>query len=569
MIAGNDSTSTDQFPKVDMAHAASLRPSRLRGTSLMIMVNVVAGVAFILFGFDQGVLSALLTLPAFINVFPQTAAGFNGPHAATLQSFLVASYLVGCFFGALVNIWLGDKIGRKKSLIYAGIGVIIGTGLQAGAVDYAMMIVARIFTGVFNGLLTSTIPTYQSECAKPHRRGQLLLFSGSLITFGIMCAYWINLGFYFVQGQAAWRVPIALQCVFTFAMLILFWTFRLPESPRWLAAQGRHAECIAVLAALDGLAVDDPAITKIWHGIVDAVNQSAGEFSLGELITHGKSQHFRRTLLGIGAQCFQQITGINLITYYLTSVLTQMGIGPVLSRILSGVNGTCYFLTSIIAVFIVEKVGRRPLMIWTALAMGLTMILLAGLYNTVQEGNKGSQGVSVLCLFLFNTWFSIGWLGMTWLYPAEVTPLRIRAPANALSTASNWLFNFFVVMVTGPMFANIRWGTYAFFGSLNLVIILPGVILFFPETKKYSLEELDLIFAIAHEEGVSPVKISLRGDIPEAGSPEAEAILGGRRAPNPDLDEKSGGGKKGGRFSKGDKGEKGSAAHTEDVSRVV
>jgi len=258
-----------------------------------------------------------------------------------------------------------------------------------------------------------------------------------------------------------------------------------------------------------------------------------------------------------------------LITYYLTSVLTQMGIGPVLSRILSGVNGTCYFLTSIIAVFIVEKVGRRPLMIWTALAMGLTMILLAGLYNTVQEGNKGSQGVSVLCLFLFNTWFSIGWLGMTWLYPAEVTPLRIRAPANALSTASNWLFNFFVVMVTGPMFANIRWGTYAFFGSLNLVIILPGVILFFPETKKYSLEELDLIFAIAHEEGVSPVKISLRGDIPEAGSPEAEAILGGRRAPNPDLDEKSGGGKKGGRFSKGDKGEKGSAAHTEDVSRVV
>lgn len=97
--------------------------------------------------------------------------------------------------------------------------------------------------------------------------------------------------------------------------------------------------------------------------------------------------------------------------------------------------------------------------------MGLTMILLAGLYNTVQEGNKGSQGVSVLCLFLFNTWFSIGWLGMTWLYPAEVTPLRIRAPANALSTAcscnsflaeglkliglANWLFNFFVRLFSG------------------------------------------------------------------------------------------------------------------------
>lgn len=82
-------------------------------------------------------------------------------------------------------------------------------------------------------------------------------------------------------------------------------------------------------------------------------------------------------------------------------------------------------------------------MIWMGIAQGCTMAILAGLYNTVADGNKAAQGVSVLMLFLFNTWFSIGWLGMTWLYPAEVTPLRIRAAANALSTATNWLFNFF------------------------------------------------------------------------------------------------------------------------------
>lgn len=96
-----------------------------------------------------------------------------------------------------------------------------------------------------------------------------------------------------------------------------------------------------------------------------------------------------------------------------------------------------------IAILIVEKAGRRPLMLWAGIAQGLTMAILAGLYETVDKGNKAAQGVSVLMLFLFNTWFSIGWLGMTWLYPAEVTPLRIRAPANALSTATNWLFNFF------------------------------------------------------------------------------------------------------------------------------
>lgn len=90
----------------------------------------------------------------------------------------------------------------------------------------------------------------------------------------------------------------------------MFWMFKLPESPRWLAAKGRHAECIAVLAALDGTTVDDPVVQKTWRGIVEATYQSAGEFELKELFTHGKSQHFRRTLLGMGAQCFQQISGI-------------------------------------------------------------------------------------------------------------------------------------------------------------------------------------------------------------------------------------------------------------------
>lgn len=109
-----------------------------------------------------------------------------------------------------------------------------------------------------------------------------------------------------------------------------------------------------------------------------------------------------------------------------------MGLGAELSRIISGVNGTCYFLTSLVAITIIERVGRRPLMLWTAAAQAGTMAVLAGLYNINNAGNHAAQVVSVLCLFLFNTWFSIGWLGMTWLYPAEVTPLRIRAPANAL-----------------------------------------------------------------------------------------------------------------------------------------
>lgn len=98
--------------------------------------------------------------------------------------------------------------------------MIIGAILQTAAVDYAMMLVARVITGVGNGLLTSTVPAYQSECAKPHRRGQLVLFEGSLITFGIMVSYWVNVGFFFAKGSISWRFPIAIQIVFALVMIV-------------------------------------------------------------------------------------------------------------------------------------------------------------------------------------------------------------------------------------------------------------------------------------------------------------------------------------------------------------
>lgn len=154
-------------------------------------------------------------------------------------------------------------------------------------------------------------------------------------------------------------------------------------------------------------------------------------------------------------------------------------------------------------------------MLFGAVGMMASMAILAGSTSTGEADEQGAPQLSTawgvvatVFLFGFNTFFGIGWLGMTWLYPAEVTPLSIRIEANALSTQSNWLSNFLIVMITPPAFANLEYRTYIMFAVFNAAII-PSVYFFFPETAKRSLEEIDLYFARAHAENVSPVKMSL------------------------------------------------------------
>jgi len=316
----------------------------------------------------------------------------------------------------------------------------------------------------------------------------------------------------------------------------IFW---LPESPRWLAKHGRNAEAIAVISALEDKPYTAESVQVTYHGIREALaaESSAGSTAsaLRQVFTGGRSQNFRRTCLGVVNQCFQQITGINLITYYATILFQRLGLNDVDSRIIAAANGTEYFFASLIAIFLIDRVGRRPLMLFGAIGQMITMILLAVLGSI---DTPAAQIVSAVLLFVFNSFFAIGWLGMTWLYPAEIVGLQIRAPANAFSTASNWVFNFMVVMVTGPSFASINWGTYIVFASLNALII-PIVYFFFPETAGRSLEDMDVVFAVAYNEGVSPVGVSLRKDLPLAGSAEADEILGIRSRSRENVGERS------------------------------
>ncbi|KAG1865080.1 hypothetical protein C8R48DRAFT_797665, partial [Suillus tomentosus] len=223
----------------------------------------------------------------------------------------------------------------------------------------AHLIFARIFTGCGTGLLTSTVPTYHAELSPSAKRGRMIMMEGTLIVAGAAIAFFVN------WSSAQWRVPISLQLVFEIIVVtcIGFVTSRVTEmasschdhNPR-LVNHGRNAEAMAVISAMEDKPPPDPEVQRTYYGIREAVavETSTGQGSLRELITGGRSQNFRRTVIAVVCQMMQQLIGINLVTYYATILFQRLGLSDVNARITAAANGTEYFLASFIAYYAID-----------------------------------------------------------------------------------------------------------------------------------------------------------------------------------------------------------------------
>ncbi|OBT85653.1 hypothetical protein VE02_05802 [Pseudogymnoascus sp. 03VT05] len=405
----------------------------------------------------------------------------------------------------------------------------IGAALQASAYTIPHMIVGRIVAGLGNGINTSTIPVWHSELMQAKKRGKGLAIELAINIFGVMTAYWVDYGFSYVNSAAQFRVPLALQIVFAFVTFagILF----LPESPRWLIAHERHSEARHILWALEmdpnSIIESDPAINKQISEIQNAVNEERAATegrSKTALLKNGPQKFRHRVLLGIGGQFMQQLSGINLITYYAPVIFeNSVKLSHNLALLLAGFNGVAYFFSSLIPIWIIDRLGRRKLMLFAAAGQCACMAILAG---TVSSGTKAGGVVAIVMLFLFNFFFAVGLLAIPWLLPAEYAPLAIRTRAASLATASNWIFTFLVVEITPVSINSIGWKTYIYFAVFNFFFI-PLIWFFYPETQNLSLEQIDKLFTgekvIIHWH---PSMGSIAGaeHSPEAGSTDGDKI---------------------------------------------
>ncbi|KAJ5579987.1 uncharacterized protein N7459_005972 [Penicillium hispanicum] len=470
--------------------------NKAQGASLQRMIAVLGSVAFLVQGYNQAVMNGFTTLPNFLSTIPQVdtvnTTGGQKSHNSTILGLVVAIFELGSAIGALSCLAVGDRLGRPKTMLLAGCICAVGAVIQATTYSLAQILVGRIVTGIGMGIYTGTIPMYVSETASAEKRGQLVLVEGVFALSGFVLAAWVNFGMYYTTGPVSWRFPIALQLVFIIFLVTL--TPFLPESPRWLVKKERLEEATSIMARLMGLPVDDPQVAKeisIIHAAI-ARNAGHGNQHSGNPFSLNKHRHLHRLIIAMTVTMFTQLSGINVVTFYSTSIFEQtLGYAGTYARIFAACLQIALALGGLTAVFVVDRFGRRPLMMFSLASMVVGQAAVAGLTSNLSNHSAGKA--AIFFYFWADYTLTIGMFMIPFMYGAEVAPPNIRHKITALGATSSWLFNFMVAEVTPVAFANIKWRyniVYAATSAAGCVCIF----LFYPETRGRSLEEIDEIF---------------------------------------------------------------------------
>ncbi|KAI1061829.1 hypothetical protein LB506_009464 [Fusarium annulatum] len=461
----------------------------LQGQSLILTVSVLTSLGFMLIGYDNGLMGGLVNTTAFKDTFDSPDSDMIG--------VIVAIYEIGCFFGAVFSSIWGEKLGRRRSVFVGCVFLIIGAVLQAASYTRAMMIVGRIVAGVGMGTVNSTVPVMQAEFSPKSSRGIFVCAQLSTLNFGIFLVYWIDYALSSHTGSYAWRVPVILQCVPILAIMGLL--FVIPETPRWLAAHDRPEECLKVLARIQGTSTDDPQV-QVLHSVITqtvAYETSIGAGSWKDLLKEDSIKSRKRLLLACFLQAAQQLGGINAIIYYSSTLFEKsVGFSAHMSALMSGFLQTWFFVASFIPWVLIDRIGRRPLLLSMISVMAATMAVQAGLIYQVENNTSTAHAAGIAAaamLFVFQGAFTIGFQATVWVYPSEILPLRLRQRGSSISTAANWIFNYMIVQITPISIDNIGWRTYIIFAVLNSLWV-PVIFLFFPETKGLELEDVDHLF---------------------------------------------------------------------------
>ncbi|KAH8120441.1 general substrate transporter, partial [Phellopilus nigrolimitatus] len=428
------------------------------------------------FGYDQGVMSGLITGPNFLAFFNKLDSFQLGTMVAVLE--------IGAFLTSIAAGRIGDIIGRRITLFCGAVLFVVGGAVQTFTTGYEVMVLGRVLSGFGVGLLSTIVPIYQSEVSPPSHRGALacMEFTGNI--FGYACSVWIDYFCSFISSNLSWRVPLFIQCVI--GAILAAGSLFIPESPRWLIDTGRDDEGMRVIADLHGGYLEDHEAVAEFREIKDKVmaDRHSGE---KRTYKHMWKRYKRRVLLAMSALAFSQLVWW---TYY-ELFFTEAGWIGRDAILMTGINAIIYLLSTIPTWYLVDRWGRRAILLSGAVVMAIALTA-TGWWMWI-DVPQTPQAV-VVSVIIFNAAFGYSWGPIPWLYASEILPLTIRAKGVSLSTATNWAFNYVVGELTPVLQETIAWRLYPMHGGFCIASFFLG----YPETKGVPLEEMDAVFG---EEG--------------------------------------------------------------------
>ncbi|POY72735.1 hypothetical protein BMF94_4142 [Rhodotorula taiwanensis] len=481
----------------------------LQGKALVWAINAVCGLSIFFFGYDQGMMGGVNGAPDYVKTMEIGYISYTGNGGkssavvtdATKQGGIVASYYLGTLIGCILGGWIGDKLGRKKTIWIGCLWIFIGAPLQASAQNAVWMIMARIINGVGTGHLNAIVPVWSAETSGHMSRGFFIALEFTLNIFGVVVAYWLEYGLSFIGNgdtQIRWRFPIAFQLVPLIGLAIF--TFFMPESPRWLLKAGHREEALAVLTRIrtEKGQVNEDVITEFNE--IDESIKIDGEQDPGYLAmafsSRGKLHLSRRTQLAIWIQIMQEWGGIAAITIYQPVIFGLAGFDASKAGWISGTNTITYMFSTLICVFTLDKIGRRITLFWGGAVQAFALIM-AGVFvhllDVHPEKTAEYGAAATAMVFLYTATFGATWLTVPWIYPAEIWPVNARAKGNAMGVIGWSIGNGWCTLLVPVMFAKIKENALYIFGAANILAIIM-VWAIYPETANRTLEEIDFLF---------------------------------------------------------------------------
>ncbi|QCS45013.1 sugar porter family MFS transporter [Natrinema versiforme] len=442
--------------------------------SFIYVVTALAALNGLLFGFDTGVISGAMLY--IRDVFELTAVFGYTMNPSYVEGVIVSGAMVGAIIGAALGGRLADRLGRRRLILVGAVVFFVGSLIMAIAPTVEILIVGRILDGVGIGFASVVGPLYISEISPPKIRGSLVSLNQLTITSGILIAYLVNLAF---AGGGEWRWMLGLGMV-PAAVLFVGMLF-MPESPRWLYEQGRETDARAVLSR-----------TRVESQVGAELNEIKETVQVESSSFRDLFQPWVRPMLivGVGLAVFQQVTGINTVIYYAPTILESTGFEDTASILATAGIGVVNVVMTIVAVLLIDRVGRRPLLL-SGLS-GMTLMLAVLGFAFFLPGLSGIIGwVATGSLMLYVAFFAIGLGPAFWLLISEIYPMQVRGTAMGTVTVLNWAANL-IVSLTFLRLVDVfgQSGTFWLYGGLCFIALVFCYQLV-PETKGRSLEEIE------------------------------------------------------------------------------